>query len=89
MGTISTYTSHYFLHTEEWAEIMLSLSDIKPREVGFERTAISAARRIVKEQYVLLDFLDRMENIRGFLESVKEIGEANKEVSKTDPTLHI
>ena len=86
---MTTDTSQYFHHAEEWAEIMLSLSDIKSREVRSERTAISAARRIVKEQYVLLDFLDRMENIRGFLESVKEIGEVVKEVSKTDPTLHV
>ena len=86
MGTTTNDISHYFHHIEEWAEIMLRLPGTKPGEAGSERAAIDAARRIVREQRVLLDFLGRMEHIRGILESAKEIGDTVKEVSKVDLT---
>ena len=89
MDAITIVISHYFHHAEEWAQITLSLSDIKPGEIGSGRAAVDATRQVVREQRVLLDFLGRMEHIRAFLESVRGIGDVVKEVSKADPTLHV
>ena len=87
LNTMITDISHYFRHAEEWARITLSLSGIEPGEVGSGRAAVDATRQVVREQRVLLDFLGRMEHIRGIVESIKEIGDTVKEVSKA--TLHV
>ena len=69
----------------DWGEITLKVSDIAPGGVGSERRAVNAARQVVEKQRVLLDLLSKIEHARGFLESIKEIGDSVKEVSDAKP----
>ena len=74
--------SRRILTTGDWAEITLTFSNIKPGAVGSERVAVNAARRVIEKQRVLFDLLGKLEHARGFLESIKEIGDTVKEVSE-------
>ena len=61
-----------------------TFSSVYPGAVDFERVAVNAVGRVVKKQRALLDLLGKLENARGLLESIKEIGDTVKEVSEAD-----
>ena len=48
-------------------EITPTFSDNAPGAVGSERAAVNATRQVVEKQRVLLDLLDKLEDVREFL----------------------
>lgn len=71
-----------FFTVENWADITLQLSHaIRDVNSDDATRAIDVAKGVVENQRV---FFDKMDHVRGFLESMKDIGGAIKEVSEVD-----